>query len=77
MWIPVAVAVGFDAVLHPNSLIVSLIVGVAGWIVSELFYLRIVSSRSASAEKWKMQFAGRSIQEGYRSLEEIEAAQIR
>lgn len=77
MWIPVSVAVGFDAVLHPNSLIVSLIVGVAGWIVSELFYLRIVSSRSASAEKWKMQFAGRSIQEGYRSLEEIEAAQIR
>ncbi len=30
MWIPVCVAIGFDAVLHPNSLIVSLIVGVIG-----------------------------------------------
>ena len=76
MWIPVCVAIGFDAVLHPNSLNVSLLVGVVGLAVSEFFYARLLSTRNKSAEKWRMQFSGESIRAAFRSLEEIEQAQI-
>ncbi len=74
MWIPVFVAFGIDAALHPNSLIVSLIVGVVGLAVSGFLYARLLSSRNQSAEKWRMQFSGRSIRAAYRSLDEIETS---
>ena len=77
MWIPVTVAIGFDIILHPKSLIVSLVVGVVGLVVSEILYLRLMNSRHESAEKWKVQFGGQSIRNAQRSLEEIEQAQIR
>jgi len=72
MWIPFFVAFGIDAVLHPNSLIVSLIVGVVGLAVCGFLYARLLSSRNQSAEKRRMQFSGRSIRAAYRSLDEIE-----
>ena len=72
MWIPVFVAFGIDEVLLPNVLIVSLIVGVVGLAVCGFLYARLLSSRNPFAEKWKMQFSGRSIRAAYRSLDEIE-----
>ena len=77
MWIPVLVTLGFDGALHPNSLWISLAVGVVGLVVSEFFYFRLLSSKNESAEKWRMELSGRSIRSAYRSLEEIEQAQIR
>ncbi len=77
MWIPLAVAMGFDIVLHPNSLIPSLIIGVIGLVVSLWLYLRVQRPDNASAEKWRTSFAGGSIAAANQALQEIEQAQIR
>ncbi len=77
MWIPVAVAFRLDVVLHPNSLVVSLIVGVIGFLLSVWLYWRVLTSKTDSAETWKRKFSGESIRTAYLSLDEIESAQIR
>ncbi len=81
MWIPVAVAIGFDLVLYPNSLIVSLIVGIIGFAISVLLYRRALKGKDPSAENppndsWRRKFSGESISAAYLALEEIEDAQI-
>ncbi|TWT80361.1 Serine/threonine-protein kinase PknB [Planctomycetes bacterium CA13] len=77
MWIPVVVAIGFDAVLHPYSLIVSLVVGIIGFVVSVWLYWRVLRSANTSAESWRRKLAGESIATAYLALDEIEDAQIR
>jgi len=76
MWIPVVVAIGFDAVLHPYSLWVSLAVGIPGWAISLWLYLRMVKSNEASARMWQKNFAGESLSRAYQTLDEIERARI-
>ncbi|MCA9258860.1 MAG: hypothetical protein KDA61_06655, partial [Planctomycetales bacterium] len=53
MWIPVAVALGFDVVLHPYSLVPSLIVGIVGFVGSVWLYWRALRSENPSSEIWK------------------------
>ncbi len=77
MWIPVAVALGFDFVLHPYSLILSLVIGVIGFVGSLWLYWRALRSGNESAESWRTQLSGKSISAAYLALEEIENAQIR
>ena len=78
MWIPVCVAVGFDAVvLYRNSLVVSLVVGIVGFIVSVWLYWRALRSSNPSAETWRTKLSGESIAAAYLALDEIEKAQIR
>ncbi|EMI40734.1 serine/threonine-protein kinase [Rhodopirellula sp. SWK7] len=77
MWIPVVVAIGFDEVLHPRSLIVSLVVGSIGFAVSVWLYWRALRSGNASAESWRRKLSGESISSAYVALDEIEDAQIR
>ena len=77
MWVPVAVAIGFDIVLHPNSLVGSLVVGVIGFLVSLWLYWRLLKSDSGSGENWKRKLSGESIRSAYMALDEIEMAQIR
>lgn len=77
MWIPVAVAVGFDYVLNPNSLIVSLIVGIMGFAVSLWLYWRALRVGNPSAEAWRRKLSGQSIAAAYLALDEIKNAQIR
>lgn len=76
IWVPVCVAIGFDEVLHPNSLIPSLIVGVIGLAGSGVLYARLLSNKNKSAKKWRKQFAGKSICAAERELNEITQAQI-
>ena len=76
MWLPATVALGFDGVLYPNSLIPSLVVGVIGMLVSYWLYLRVQRSEKPSAETWRKRFAGTSIANADRVLNEIEQAQI-
>ncbi len=76
MWIPVAVAFGFDIVLHPNCLVVSLIVGVIGLLASVWMIWRILTSKTDSAETWRRNLSGKSISTAYHELDEIERAQI-
>ncbi len=76
MWIPASVAIGFDAVMHPNSLIPSLVIGVMGLVVSVWFYWRALSAGDASADQRKTKLAGESIESAYLALEEIEHANI-
>ncbi|MFK7766892.1 MAG: serine/threonine protein kinase [Mariniblastus sp.] len=76
MWLPLAVAIGFDAVLHPNCLWVSLATGIPGLVISLWLYLRVLNSNKASAKKWQKEFAGDGISRAYQILEEIERARI-
>ncbi len=77
MWIPVAVSLGFDIVLHPNSLIVSLVVGIVGFVVSLWLFYRVLRPSNTSAESWRRKLSGGSISAAYLALDEIENAQIR
>ncbi len=77
MWIPVTVAIGFDAVMHPNSLYPSLVVGVLGFGVSLWLYWRALRSGNPSAESWRRKLSGNSIAAAYLTLDEIQNAQIR
>jgi serine/threonine-protein kinase len=77
MWIPVAVALGFDAVLHPNSLVLSLVVGIAGFVASVWGYWRVLRSGNLSSQRWRTRLSGESIAAAYLALDEIENAQIR
>ena len=78
MWIPATVAMGFDVVvLHPRSLIPSLVVGVIGLLVSFWLYKRVQRSGEPSAEAWRTKFAGTSLANASLVLQEIEQAQIR
>lgn len=76
MWIPVAVALGFDFVMHPNSIYPSMVVGIVGFGVSVWLYLRVLRTGNPSAETWKRKLAGESIAGAYLALDEIESAQI-
>ncbi len=76
MWIPATVAIGFDIVLHPNSLIPSLVVGVIGLTMTLWLYLRSQRTDNLAAEKWRKTFAGRSIAAADLALQEIELARI-
>lgn len=77
MWIPLTVAVGFDAVLLPYSLIPALVIGIIGFIVSVWLYLRVLRSSNPTAETWRRKLSGESIAAAYLALDEIEGAQIR
>lgn len=78
MWIPVCVAIGFDAVvIYRNSLIPSLIIGVVGLSVSLWLYWRVLRSANPSSASWKRKLSGASIAAAYLSLEEVENANIR
>ena len=78
MWIPVTVAIGFDAVVvYRNSLIPSLVIGVVGLAVSLWLYGRALKPSNGSAESWRRSLAGESIANAYLALDEIEQAQIR
>ncbi len=77
MWIPVVVALGFDAVLHPRCLVVSLVVGIVGLIVSLWLYWRALRSGNTASDSWRRKLSGESIATAYLALNEIENAQIR
>ncbi len=78
MWIPVCVAVGFDAVvLIPRSLIVALVVGVIGFTISTWLFWYAIRPSNPASESWKRTFAGRSITAARLALDEIQNTNIR
>ncbi len=76
MWIPVAVSLGFDQVLHPNALYPSLGVGVVGLAVSIWLNWLALRPGNPNAESWRTKLSGQSIASAYLALEEIEKAKI-
>lgn len=76
MWIPVSVAIGFDAVLYPRCLWPSLAIGISGVAISLWFYLSILNSRKTSAKKWQKSFIGASLSKSQMMLDEIERAGV-
>ncbi len=76
MWIPVAVAIGFDDVLHPRPLTASLVVGVLGFVASLWLYWRVLNSGDTPTELRKRKLSAKSIANAYLALDEIENAQI-
>ena len=77
MWIPAAVAMGFDpVVLYAASLVPSLVVGVVGFVASLWPYVAIMRSKSERAAEIRNGFAGRSLANASKLLCEIEKAHI-
>ena len=76
LWIPTAVALGFDFVLHPNSVLPSLILGVVGLSVSMWAYLSVLRSDTKSSQRWTTSMAGGGIAAANLALKEIEQTQI-
>lgn len=76
MWLPVFVAIGFDAVMEPNSLYISLVIGVVGWAASVGLYCWVLRKSSASKESWRRKLSGESLAAAGLALDEIENAQI-
>ncbi len=76
MWIPLCVSFGFESVLLPNPLMISLVVGIVGFAACELFFWRTIGSGGQSAESWKTHFCGSSLKEAFQSLEEMVSARI-
>lgn len=77
MWIPLCVAIGFDAVVvYRNSLIPSLVIGVVGLVVSLWLYWRAIRPSNDSAKSFRRSLSGESIAAAYLALEEIENAKI-
>jgi len=77
LWIPLAVAVGFDAVVYPPALWLSTIIGVVGLVLSMIVYVRFLKSEKQSAERWRGTLAGESLRAAYLTLKEIVDADIR
>lgn len=77
MWIPTGVAAGIDQILHPNSLVPSLIVGVIGLFVSLWLYFRVQRPDQPRSIEWSTKFAGRSIQNALQLLDELKGANVR
>lgn len=76
MWLPATVAIGFDGVLHPYSLWVSLAVGIVGWGVTHWIHRRMMNAKESTDAKWQKAIIGLSLSRAYRTLGEIERAQI-
>lgn len=76
MWLPATVAIGVDAVLHPASLWVSLVIGVPGLLISFWLCRRFRTSIETSEKKWQKNCAGSSLSYAHRYLKEIENAKI-
>ena len=76
MWIPVAVAIGFDVVLNPYCLWVSLAIGILGVVISLWLHRRIINSKESSDAKWRKQLIGESLSRAFMTLDEIERAGI-
>lgn len=77
LWIPACVAIGFDQVLYPQSLYVSLVVGVLGLAISLWLFNRSVRSSADAGDTQGRKSAGDSLTAAYKALDEIEQAQIR
>ncbi|QDU89135.1 Serine/threonine-protein kinase PknB [Pirellulimonas nuda] len=76
MWIPVAVSLGFEQVLFPNALYLSLGVGVIGLAVSLWLHWRALRLGNPNADRWRTKMSGESIAAAYRTLDEIAKSQI-
>ena len=81
MWIPFAVTMGFDVVLHPNSLYPGLIVGAIGLLCCFWLYRKVHQAPSSNvnqdkARSFRDAFAGKSLAKAYLAISEIEQAKI-
>ena len=77
LWIPLCVAIGFDAVvLYRTSLIPSVVIGAVGLIASTWLYCWALRPRDDSSKVWGFNLASRSVREAFLALDEIERADI-
>ena len=78
LWIPIAVAIGFDeVVLQQNSLVPSLVFGAFGVGISIWLFKSAQKSESRKKNTSQDKLAGKSIASAYLAIEEIENAKIR
>ena len=76
MWIPATVAIGFDPVLHPYCLWVSLAIGIPGFVITLWLLRRFAANMEGSDAAWQKSIIGESLSRAYMTLGEIERARI-
>ena len=77
LWIPLAVALGFDAVVDPTALWVSVTIGGVGLALSIIAIFKFLQSKKPVVEQWKDALAGKSLHAAYLAIDEIIAAGVR
>jgi serine/threonine-protein kinase len=76
LWIPLAVAVGVDAVVYPPALWISASIGIVGLVLSSIAFARFLRSENQSADQWRRTLAGESLRAAYLALQEFVDANI-
>lgn len=76
MWIPAAIALGFDQIMYPRSLVPSLVIGVIGLVVCLGLYYFVQHPSRPNAASWKREFSGPSFRKTKKLLQEIRDAGI-
>lgn len=76
LWIPLAVAVRFDAVVYPPGLLISVAIGVVGMALSLGVIWFAYRMPSATPEKWNRALAGESLRNANLALDEIAKSEL-
>ena len=76
MWLPVAVAMGFDVVMHPGCFWISLAVGIPGIAITGMILFWAMNSENAKENPWQKSLAGEGVSQADLTLKEIELANI-
>ncbi|MEM7455776.1 MAG: serine/threonine-protein kinase [Planctomycetota bacterium] len=76
LWIPLSVAIGADAVLHPYCLWPALVIGIAGFALIYWFHRRTVRKNQQSNGIWHKDLIGNRLYQAYLTLDEMETAGI-
>jgi serine/threonine-protein kinase len=76
LWIPVAVAVGFEAIMYPIAFWQSIGVGVIGLVITLALYWRVLQSEKPAAQRVARALIGESLSNAYVALDEIESVEM-
>ncbi len=78
LWIPFAVALGFDVIVtEPNAFWPSVVVGVVGIIATFVpLWMKYTSKDKAVSDKWKRALASESLKNAFRKLDEMQQHEI-
>ncbi len=76
LWIPLAVAVGFEGIMYPIAFWQSIGVGVIGLVTTLALYWRVLQSEKPAAQRLTRVLIGESLSNAYIALDEIEGTEM-
>ena len=77
LWIPLSIAIGFDFIAEPRTLLITSLLCLFGLIASLTAFWKVLGSEHPMSEIWTRALAGESLTAASVALEEIASAEIR